>query len=212
MKRHFVIKFIRKLLLIVLILVAPLIVLAIALYPFIFVSNTQKYVEHYRLPKGFSRDNIAAVVAQMRKDTEYQFYFKVMEQEDINEAVDAAYQVLDKSRDNDQHFRQMAALKDRIQSTAVSLNNISYPDDFADNPLVYPELLKKFRSFLDDEFQLTILGLSYKATYDSHFQFSWSDAAKLSAHKMESIFNSLTDEQRQKFEKYLRDNLSTNKL
>jgi hypothetical protein len=189
-----------KVFLIAAVLVAPLILLAVILYPLISKNGSAKYIENYHLPQSFTRANLDTIVEKMHQDTEYQFYFRMLGPTSRQRAVDAVYQILDKSRNKEQHFQQIQSLKAQIQSKALVLNSLDYPPDLAANIAKYPDIISKFWDFLGEEFQLTILGLVYKATYDSDFQFTWNDATRQSAQKLESIFYSFTDDQRKEIE------------
>ena len=194
----------RKFGMILLVLAAPLVLAVIFLYPMIVISNLVKYVEHYQLPKGFNKANIEAAVKQMRQDTEYQFYFKALGPERIQQATENVYQVLNANRSRGQHLAQIRSMKDRVQSTATLLNSLEFPEGFSKNPLAYEDIVRKFWDFVEDEFQLTILGLCYKSTYDRGFQFHWSLAAKQAAQKWERIFAGFSEEQRKEIQERLK--------
>ena len=195
---------IRKAFLICLIMIAPLGLAMLLLFPMIARSNSVKYVEHYRLSQGFTKNIIDAAVEQMRQDTEYQFYFKMLDPERIQHASAAVYEILNNNREKGQHYQQIKLLKKQVQATAVSLNNLDFPPDFIADPLAHIDLAGKSWNFVEDEFKLTILGLLYKFTYDRNFQFYWSDTSRKAAQKMENLFVGLSEEQRKEIQKSLK--------
>ncbi len=185
------------------VLVAPLILLTVILYPMIKKSGPEKYIENYHLPQAFTRANLDTIVDKMHQDTEYQFYFRMLGPKSREQAVSATYQILDKSRTPQKQLQEMQALKGQIESKALVLNTLNFPSDLTTNVSQYPDIISKFWDFLGEEFQLTILGLVYKATYDENFHFIWNDATRQAAQKLESIFYSFTDEQRKEIEENL---------
>lgn len=194
---------ISKIFLIIAILTAPMAILAIVLYPMVAATNARKYGENFSLKNGFTRADVETVVAKMREDSDYQFYFKMLGKDSVQRAVDNVYAVLDQSRDQKKHLEEIENFKQQIHLTATLLNNIHYPDDFSKDPMAYPDLIKTFWGFIGQEFQLTILGLCYKSTYDINFQFHWSDSARQAAQKLEGLLFSLTNEQRKQIERSL---------
>ena len=203
LKGYSILEGLNKLRLILTVLAAPVVLLTIVLYPLVLRFNFERYTQHYRLPKNFTKTNIELAVRQMRQDTEYQFYFKILGPESIARAAHEAYKILDKNRGQSQYLQQITALKNMIQSRAILLHNSHYPADFTQNPLAYPDLIRELWDFLDDEFQLTILGLCYKATYDLKFRFQWDETVLQSAQKIEGVFYSFTAEQRKQIEQSL---------
>ena len=197
---NFLIKWLSKPRHILLIIVSLLLVSAIVLSPRIFIKKSPQYTENYKLQNGFTRANIETVVAIMHEDTEYVMYFNMLGPDSISRATDAAYRLLDKSRDQQKLLKVVIDLQRRIQSSANDFNNLQFPREFFNNPGDYPALIKILWGFIETEFQLAILGVCYKSTYDPDFQFHWDEAAKQSGLKAIGTIFTLTFKQRQEIE------------
>jgi hypothetical protein len=178
-----------KLLLIAGILLIPLFLTVLICRPIITRYLSRSVVVQYRLPEAFSKSDLEQIVWHMGREPEYAFYFRALSAEDLKNFIDDVYLLLDAHRGREAYLKLLRETQSSVEDMAVLINTISLPDDM--NAESHPDIVVIFWKFFLKEFQTTVAGLCYKATYDQDFRLEWSPEARSAARKLKDVFSSL---------------------
>ncbi len=180
-----------KILGVILIILTPIFLIELFIFPLIPKNPTSKYPDRYRLPENFTKGDLANVISRMAEDQEFAFYFHSLTKKNIQEAVDEVYKFLDQYQEKDSFLYQLKLKQDNVKSLAILFKNFEFSEEFIDDPLQYPELCEIFFPFLYEEFLLTIIGVCYKSNYDVNFQFVWDEHTQQAAKDLKDLIDQL---------------------
>ncbi len=150
-------------------------------------DSDNKQYERYVLPAQFTYDDFAAMVEKMRSQKEFTFDFFALTKEQVKIIVDQLYPILDQNRTRDQLFLIIQDRKIALQSISELFYRMDYPQEYIDHPKNFPELNKVIWEYQQEEFQLAILGVVYKANFDRDFTFKWDKISFIAAEKLKQI-------------------------
>lgn len=190
-----------KLICIALVLILPLILVWMILTP--LVQKMESKTEQYTLKDNFSKADLNQLVQQMKFDPEYRFYFNILGEQALSGSIAQAYDYLELARDRIGMRQVIDRLRNRIESAAVQVLSLPLPPDFLNTPSRYEEVCRSLYEFVRTEFVLTLAGVCYKLRHDEAFTFSWSTEASQAAYRVQEIFLTLTDQQRQDIERLI---------
>ncbi len=178
-----------KLLVIVGILLVPILLTVMICRPIIARYRSRSAVVHYRLPDAFHKSDLERMVWHMGQEPEYAFYFKALSADDLKNFTEETYALLDAHRGREKHLNLVREMQSSVEDMAVLINTLSLPDEMTAES--HPDIIVIFWKFFLKEFQTTMAGLSYKATYDQAFRLEWSSQARDAAQKLKDVFSSL---------------------
>jgi len=183
-----------KLLGFVVIILSPIILILFVLGPIAVKKDRNEFLNKYKLSKDFNRAEVKAIVFTMSDDREYAFYFYVLDANSIDAVSDQAAQILRHYKGKEELLEQLIQLQKEVTSLALFFQYIDIPHDFESNPQEYPDIRTAISNFIKSEFQLTLIGLCYKATHDQDFSFTWDDQAIESANKIRNLVLKMVNE------------------
>ena len=182
-------KFPIKLLVITGILLVPVFLTVLICRPIISRYISRPTITHYRLPAAFTKLDVERVLWHMGQEPEYSFYFRAISADDLKKFVTEVYSLLDAHRGQALHKKLVMDMQSSIEDMAVLINSLSLPEKMT--PETNPDIIVIFWKFFLKEFQTTVVGLSYKATYDQDFRLQWSPDAQSAAQKLKAAFTAL---------------------
>jgi hypothetical protein len=182
---------------VILIILIPVFLTILILMPVIKGSRSQKYADHYQLKEGFTAYDIDQIVDRMSQDHEFYFYFLTLSTDSVAQAVDEVQRLLNQNRGREALDRLLVKMMAGIEAEASQLSRLSYPEDFSSRPQNYPEITQKMWNFIYEEFKLAIVGVCYKASYDTQFQFRWQSTTAQMAVRLKDLLLTLTTKQRE---------------
>lgn len=178
-----------KLLVIIGILLIPILLTVLICRPIISRHMSRSNIVQYRLPESFSKSDLEQMLWRMGREPEYAFYFKPLSAEDLKHFTDEIYALLDAYRGRERQLNLVREMQSSVEDMAVLINTLSLPDNMTAES--HPDIVVIFWKFFLKEFQTTVAGLSYKATYDQDFRLEWSSQARDAAQKLKEVFSSL---------------------
>ncbi|MFA5260363.1 MAG: hypothetical protein WC450_03955 [Candidatus Omnitrophota bacterium] len=178
-----------KLLVIAGILLIPLVLTVLICRPIIAQHMSRSIAVHYRLPDDFKKADVERMVWHMGQEPEYAFYFRALSADDLKNFVDDVYSLLNTRRGREFHSKLVREMQSSVEDMAVLINTLSLPDNMTAES--HPDIIVMFWKFFLKEFQTTVVGLCYKATYDQDFRLEWSPEARSAARKLKDVFTSL---------------------
>ncbi|MCR4336740.1 MAG: hypothetical protein NUV91_02900 [Candidatus Omnitrophica bacterium] len=193
----------KKLLGIVLLLIAPFVLVLVFLRGCFLAMGSPGTLQSYRLEKDFQEAQVKTIAFRMKKEKEFENYFYLLDDISVGQAVRELYPALDQARDQASFLQLVHQLQENIERTAILFKNVRYPKDFSKNPSKYPEMAEVLWRFFYEEFKLSIVGLSYMATYDPNFRFIWNPEIRSVADYLKSIAFSIPVEERKKMNHFL---------
>jgi len=186
-------KTIFKIILFFLLIMAPIIIIMVIMTPL-----AQKKAEErrtlYLLPTDFAYEDVHKLVANLRHDGEFNFYFSVLREDQIESSITDAFKSLDENRTQESLAQAIKDSKANIATISTLFLHLEIPKDFSKTPEQYPDLSRVVFQFLSEEFSLTILGVVYKSNYDQDFVFQWDDENRTSALKLQKLIFSPQEE------------------
>lgn len=177
---------------VLLIIAIPVLITMFVLTPIISRSGRHEERTGYVLRKGFSESDIQALVARMKQDTEFAFYFKMLSDKNITKGVSEVYRLLDPSRDKKDMRLKIQSLQDNIRPIALLQSSFDYSELGKGAQLDKESgLIKSLWLFLYEDFKLAVAGFCYKCLHDSDFRFSWDETTRQAARNVQMTIRSL---------------------
>jgi hypothetical protein len=147
----------------------------------------------YKLEKDFALADITRIVDHMRKDKEFSFYFSVIPNVRIQEITREVFQLLVKNNSQEAIFNTMTDLKSKIYAISSLFYHMDYSNYSPQDPNRNEDLDKLFWGFLEEEFELAVLGVCYKANYNPQFVYEWDISAIQAAEKLKAILSKIPE-------------------
>ena len=174
-----------KRLLLLIVLLSILIVASI----FVVQSVFKGVLPHnqYHLTSQFTETELVGVVEQMKKDSEFNFYFLALDEEKISQATREAFIIFDHNRSPRELWQEIDLQKKRVINWAIMFRYLDVSSESLDWMTQYPQLASIMWKLLYEEFKMTILGVCYKANFDQTFQFEWPLEVIEAGNKLHAI-------------------------
>ncbi len=182
-------KFPLKFFIIVGIILVPILVTIMVCRPIIARYMSSSYMSVYKLPEAFRKEDIRSIIFNMMREPEYTFYFRALSEEDVPQVIDEVYHALDTHRGRSEHQKLLLEWQKSVEDMATLIDSLSFPEEMTAES--HPELVVMLWKFLRKEFQTTIVGLCYKATYDEEFRLKWSAKSVKAAQLLREVFRQL---------------------
>jgi len=177
----------KKIIIFLLILFAPIILVMVIIGPLASRKNNQDVLAQYRLPENFSALDVQRIVAVMRQNPEFEFYFTYLTADEVNVITKDAADILLAVNNKEELLSTINSQVEAVSSLSTLFTLLDVPDEFYISPWEYPQIKQVVYDFLRKEFLLTILGTCYKSTYAPEFTFNWGATHKKSALKLQQI-------------------------
>jgi len=183
-----------RIILVLVLLISPVAIVYVIFTP-LNVKNAsiqrEKSLKTYAFNEDFSLDDLVRLVHQMKKEPEFMFYFIILNENEISIAAGGAFEILKRSWSKEALEQEILHLKEDVELLGRAFYYLDYPSDSAQNWDQYPELKDVMWSFITEEFQLAIIGLCYKASFDHDFSFKWNKTSLLAALKLEEMLKQM---------------------
>ncbi|HBR15620.1 MAG TPA: hypothetical protein DD723_08825 [Candidatus Omnitrophica bacterium] len=173
---------------IVFLIFSPVLLIMLIFSPLTSRRSSKSHLRPYRLSENLDRESIGFIIDKMREDQEFQFYFFVLDPEHIDRISGDIFHLLSENRDKSFLLYQIEQLKKAVNSMKQVFDSVEFPEDYFENPALHPELNQLVWQFLLEDFKLTVLGLCYKATYDTNFALQWDKKDQSFAQKLITIY------------------------
>ena len=185
--RHAHIKNYVKYVLVAVVLLTPPIFLVSLLKPVITRKTKSDILKNYRMAPEMTDDDLLLMIARTKKDPAFRFYFYALPKNEAEGGIASVVKVLKDHRSKEALRDAIEKKKQLVNSLGVSFTYLNIPADDPQYITQHPETLPAVYEFLQEEFELTTLGLCYKSTYDPAFRFTWDKTMQLAAKKLKMI-------------------------
>ena len=166
---------------------APVVLIMMIFSPLAQKKNNAPSLEPFRLPANYQQEDIINIIKHFRGHPDFQFYYNALAEEQVENATVEIVFILLKAKSAEALLDEITKMKNDVFLAGIMFNSVQYDDDFMEYPDDSPELRGVMWRFLYEEFKLTMLGMCYKATYDSQFSFQWPQETRLAAAKLKSM-------------------------
>jgi len=177
-----------------LILIPVLVVMAIFMP--IIRSNKPLDVSTYRLPQEFAQEEIDELVGLMKHETEFGFYFELIDEENIVRASQDVYTSLRNRRSVDRMLEQVKSNQKKIKGLAMFFSSYDYSHVNWEEGGFPAEIKRAIWLFLYEDFKLTLSGLVFQKLHQPDFQFQWDEETRVAAVNLKKHISNFNESQR----------------